>query len=76
MKKELVAYKDLYGNWCCVFNVALSEQNPTDDSASMIEVIKLNYPFLSNNEFYVDGNEIYVSTDEFPMINPGNSCAV
>ena len=76
MKQELVAYRDIYGNWCCVFNVSLSEQTSTKDEMIIIEIIKNNYPFLSNNNFIINEREIFVLTDEFDMINPGIGCPI
>lgn len=76
MKNEIVAYKDLYGNWACAFNIAISESNPTADPYEMIDLIKSNYPFLADNQFTVTEREIVVLTNEIAMINPGQDCVI
>jgi hypothetical protein len=71
MRKELVAYKDTNGFWCCVFNVTYSEGMNITDFNQIVDLIKTHYGFLANDDFTQEDNEIYVLTSVEFVINPG-----
>ena len=75
MKKELVAYKDIYGYWACVFNILLTQGKDIIDSNYAINLIKENYPEIANDQFLIEDTEIYVLTNN--LITPYNDpCAI
>jgi len=75
MKKELVAVK-INQAWDIIFNISLSEGKNLETSESVINVIKTNYEELSNCEFIIDTNEIFVLTETMRQINPGTACKI
>lgn len=67
MKKELVAYRDIYGYWACVFNIILSQGKDIVDVNDAINMIKENYPELADDIFLVEETELYVLTDKLKV---------
>lgn len=68
MRKELIAYKDMYGYWTCVFNVLLTEGKNLTDPQSVIEIVKNNYSQVAKGNFVIEETEIFVEVENLDII--------
>ena len=61
MKKELMAY--YFEKWNCVWDNGLTQNINVQEQNEIIKIIKDNFVFLKDQEFIIEGNEIYVFVD-------------
>lgn len=76
MTKELVSVKGLNGCWDLILDVRLSANLNLTDATEMIQLVKDNYHELSNCEYSVEDDEIYVFVENMTQINPGTECKI
>lgn len=75
MKKELIAYKDIYGYWACVYNIILSEGKNISLPEEIIDIVKINYPQVANGSFIIHDTEIYVEVENLD-VTFNDPCAI